>query len=344
MKKNQWMKRVNVLLLFIILILAGMLTSATATVKVDVSTNYKTSNTSFIGGNTIYVDDDNTAGPWNGTLEYPYQYIQDGIDNAEAGDIVYVFNGTYYENLIINKQIDLTGEQKEITIVDGSNNDKIISVTADHVNINGFTIQNCGSYFQDAGIYIRSNHIAINNTILCNNTEGIHLWDSQSNSITENTFTDCHYGLCLVTSDANSIKDNIFFNNNQGVSLEQSSNNDIHGNIISDNKDGIIVATNSNLNTIVGNHISNNTHYGIFMDRLFDKENTVYHNNFIDNYIHAHFETSLWMQWSCNYWDDWFGLTAPQYDFLPKLIVGRLIANILWINLDWNPAKEPFEM
>ena len=31
---------------------------------------------------TIYVDDDNTDGPWDGTQEHPYQFIQDGVDNA----------------------------------------------------------------------------------------------------------------------------------------------------------------------------------------------------------------------------------------------------------------------
>ena len=30
--------------------------------------------------NTIYVDDDNTSGLWDGSIEHPYCYIQDGID------------------------------------------------------------------------------------------------------------------------------------------------------------------------------------------------------------------------------------------------------------------------
>ncbi len=42
----------------------------------------------------IYVDDDNTSGPWDGTVEHPYQYIQDGIDNAVAGDTILVLAGT----------------------------------------------------------------------------------------------------------------------------------------------------------------------------------------------------------------------------------------------------------
>ena len=28
---------------------------------------------------TIYVDDDNIVGPWDGTIEYPFNKIQDGV-------------------------------------------------------------------------------------------------------------------------------------------------------------------------------------------------------------------------------------------------------------------------
>ena len=38
--------------------------------------------------------------------EYPT--IQDAIDNAKEGDIIYVNSGTYYENLYISSNIELT--------------------------------------------------------------------------------------------------------------------------------------------------------------------------------------------------------------------------------------------
>ena len=70
-------------------------------------------------GTIIYVDDSNTAGPWNGTIDYPYQYIQDGIDNATAGDTIIVMPGNYNEDLNINKAnlIIRSESGKDITII-----------------------------------------------------------------------------------------------------------------------------------------------------------------------------------------------------------------------------------
>jgi pectin methylesterase-like acyl-CoA thioesterase len=59
---------------------------------------------------TIYVDDDGGA---------DYVTIQEAINNASAGDTVYVYEGHYYENIVVNKSISLTGEDRDNTIIDG---------------------------------------------------------------------------------------------------------------------------------------------------------------------------------------------------------------------------------
>ncbi len=46
--------------------------------------------------------------------------IQDAVDNASTGDIIYVHNGTYTENITINKSLSLIGENRTTVVVNGS--------------------------------------------------------------------------------------------------------------------------------------------------------------------------------------------------------------------------------
>ena len=87
-------------------------------------------------------------------------------------------------------------------------------------------------------------------------------------------------------------------------------------------------------NNISANNISNN---GIGI-RLRDcSNNIVQYNNFIDNMLNAF--DMLQNQWDMNYWDNWIGLKISILEFLPYYILGTLFAN-----LDWHPAKEPYDI
>jgi len=66
--------------------------------------------------------------------------IQDAIDDAEAGDTIYVHAGTYVENLVVRKSLTLVGENRSTTVIDGDGSADIIRVRADGCTISGFTI------------------------------------------------------------------------------------------------------------------------------------------------------------------------------------------------------------
>ena len=101
--------------------------------------------TASFGGSIIYVDDDNINGPWDGSIDHPFQFIQDGIDHAADGDTVIVFDGTYKENVVVTQSIDLKGDNKSSMIVGYSHSGTIMKIVAENVTLSGFTISYCGN-------------------------------------------------------------------------------------------------------------------------------------------------------------------------------------------------------
>jgi len=94
-----------------------------------------------VSATTIIVDDNGTPG-----IDCNFTTIQEGIDAANPGDTVFVKNGTYNENVVVDKTINLTGEDRETTIVDGSGTGDIFYVSANWANITAFTITGSGSH------------------------------------------------------------------------------------------------------------------------------------------------------------------------------------------------------
>ena len=76
-------------------------------------------------GDIITVDDDGGA---------DYTRIQDAISIANSSDTIYVFSGIYEEQITIYETINLTGEDKETTIIDGGGSDRIIYIYGDGIN------------------------------------------------------------------------------------------------------------------------------------------------------------------------------------------------------------------
>ena len=106
-----------------------------------------------------------------GTGPNNYTTITDAVSNANNGDTIYVYPGSYTEHLTINKEIILLGENRENTLIDGGASNNVIKITANNVTVSGFTLHH-GSI----GIYSinAENHTITNNKML-NNWEGVGL-------------------------------------------------------------------------------------------------------------------------------------------------------------------------
>lgn len=116
-----------------ILILIGLITASFVVAEMKNGLSVENADAAPIGGNTLYVGG---SGPNN------YTKIQDAINAATDGDTIFVYNGTYYENVVVDKSINLVGEDRITTIIDGGGHDDVVLVDTNHAQIMNFTITN----------------------------------------------------------------------------------------------------------------------------------------------------------------------------------------------------------
>lgn len=166
------------------------------------------------GYQTLYVGG---SGPNN------YTMIQDAIDNASCGDTVYVYNGTYYENIKVNKSIQLIGENKYQTIIDGSKGligKAIVNVTAEYIKFSRFTIQNSRGIDGRAMIVLKNGGFGY----------------SRNNDITENIVKNCTYGVMIINPKNNVITNNSLYGCGIGpyITIRPIFNNYFYDNTVND--------------------------------------------------------------------------------------------------------------
>ena len=239
--------------------------------------------TSF-DGNILYVGG---SGPGN------YSRIQDAIDNATNGDTVFVYDDAspYNEHIIVNKSISLNGENKHTTVIDGMHTGHIITITSEHVTVQGFLIEN-GKY----GIILRSNYSHIKGNIVQNNNErgiyfgglssnnndisaniirynGIGVYDDkkqipvgepENNVISDNIISYNTLGIMMMWNWGNIVsKNTITHNDDWGIKIALRKENIIKDNIIDHNRKGIWIS-DTDKNFISGNTITNSSE-GIYI-------------------------------------------------------------------------------
>jgi len=179
---------------------------------ITLSLNIEDSKHTISDGNYLYVGG---SGPGN------YSKIQYAINNATDGDKIFVYSGKYYEDILINKSINLIGEDRENTIIDGCGEWYVVHILADNVTIKNFYITNSTIYGTNSGIkiYGERENITIYNNIIIDNFFGICVGDSYQYkriyfvNITNNYIINNTYGIGLIEGQESIILNNTFVNN-----------------------------------------------------------------------------------------------------------------------------------
>ena len=292
-------------------------------------------------GDTLYVGG---SGPGN------YSTIQEAINAAHDGDTVFVFNGTYndhvgYYGVLVDKSINLIGEDKYSTIIDATGNLIGVKVFVGDVNVRGFTITSAttgtsrGVEVDNLGFPFKN--VNISNNIITDNDWGFH------NEVCEN---------CVLYN-------NIITGNHEiGVhEYGDLGTTIIEKNVITDNPVGEMVGWTDKPTIINNNHFEGNDNA---IKISLQGSCTVTKNNFIDNIIDNHIIDGPYLigsiasrfknRWDGNYWDKW---QRPA----PKPIIGLFLRAILiplpgahffpiplgiypYIRFDWHPAQQPYDV
>ncbi len=308
-------------------------------------------------GKTLYV---------GGSGEGNYTKIKDAIKNASDGDIVFVYDDSspYYENIEIHEEITIKGENKETTIIVGNGKDDVVYIDGSGIKITGFTIQNAtgdiDSGILRAGVLIYCNQAInnISNNIIIDNCVGVGICDAEFNYVYGNTIDNNEVGIFItpefIPSSSstkhdfqplgrdwnNNICKNNVTNNGYGIYLSHCSHNNVYQNNVTKNRVGIDINGFYGMggnNEIFFNIIMKNKN-GISISGSADSNN-ISQNNFIKNARNA--RDNCKNHWDANYWDNWLGhkIKLRIFQRFPKIIFG-----FLSFNIDWFPAKEPYQI
>ncbi|MFO8077626.1 MAG: NosD domain-containing protein [Thermoplasmatota archaeon] len=221
--------------------------------------------------------------------EQTYTSIQQAINTVSNGSIIYLSNGTYTEQITINKSISLIGENSNNSILT-SNESIVVIITAENVHINNLSIQGNTDQHQ----------------------QGINILYSQNILISNNTFSSFTNQSIIIENKSHHIiiENNTFTRNKNAISIYGKQNQVSYNEFINNTNTGIIIYSNANDNQIDHNTFLNNPEYGLHIQSN-AKNTTIYLNNFMDIFDAKNkAEQTIWYNITLkmgNYWERYHG-------------------------------------
>ena len=197
--------------------------------------------------------------------------LQAAVSRMKAGDTLAVEAGVYETNLLIDRRLALIGRGGPV--IHGTGTGSVLTITADSCIVWGFTVEHSGRMLveEDAGILLKSNgNLIEHNTLrdvlfgiylyradgnlirgnvvhgrkeleLGERGSGIHIWDSQRNTFSDNTIADVRDGFYFQNASNSRIERNEAYSLRYGLHYMYADSNVFLLNSFHDNVAGAAI-------------------------------------------------------------------------------------------------------
>ncbi len=194
--------------------------------------------------------------------------IQAAVNNATLGDTIIVRNGTYCENLVVNKTVSLLGQN--FPIIDGSCSKSYygkaaVTIRAPSVTLSGFIIQHVYMHYilrvDDHGIIVEEDFVNITGNIIQGNFIGIYIsYMRQYCYVANNTFYGNGDNGIFCYGPYNYILGNVFRENGVGIAFDWPLNSFINNTLFGSYRSAVELG--AYYITMRGNNLTQNR-YGL---------------------------------------------------------------------------------
>ena len=291
--------------------------------------------------------------------------LQDVIDKTQPYSTIKLPAGVYNGPLIINKPINIIGNDSNV-IIQGNQIGQVITINSSYVTLKNLQIRGSGNQIisLDSAIQInKASHceinsctitdslygidmVMVNDSIITNNYitskkneitfrgDALKIWYSNNNIINNNTI-EYSRDTTLTYSDNNTIQNNTFLNNRFAIHLSMSNNNILQSNIFKYNSTAIMVMMGKDTQVLNNKILSCKGAAGIGVvlkdvsNFLFEKNNVKF--NAVGIYIDTK-ENELGMQRKII--NNLFAYNKEAFNFHAVIKNNKIIHNNIYSNID----------